>query len=88
MTEGTLKDAKRKWKTANNKRRELQKTARNIMFNTPPSTPGSGTPLSPRSRVRRQVGRDRSFLYKNNVKLQEKLETLMPLTIITIAGSQ
>lgn len=76
MTEREHRSAKRKWKIANKKRRELRKAAQAILFDTPVSTPWSGTPVSPRSRGRRQIRRDRSALYRKNTKLQEEIEKL------------
>ncbi|CAG9783815.1 unnamed protein product [Diatraea saccharalis] len=60
MTEREHRSAKRKWKTANKKHRERQKTAQQIMDITPTSSPRSGTPVLPRSRGRKQIRRDRS----------------------------
>ncbi|KAL4705686.1 hypothetical protein ACJJTC_018759 [Scirpophaga incertulas] len=76
MTEREHRCAKRKWKTANKKRRERQRAARIVLesLESPSSTPQSGSPVSPASRGRRQVRRDRSALYRQNVKLQEELE--------------
>ncbi|CAH2000148.1 unnamed protein product, partial [Acanthoscelides obtectus] len=76
MTEREHRAAKRRWKIANKKRRERQKAAQQLVENTPPSTPRSGTPDSPRCRGRKRVRRDRSALYRQNVKLQEELERL------------
>ncbi|CAG9789811.1 unnamed protein product [Diatraea saccharalis] len=76
MTEREHRSAKRKWKTANKKRRERQKTAQQIMDITPTSSPRSGTPVLPRSRGRKQIRRDRSAVYRNNLKLQEEIEKL------------
>lgn len=76
MTKTEHRSAKRKWKIANKKRRERQKALQAIMIETPVSTPRSGTPVSSRSRGRRQVRRDRSALYRQNSKLQEEIEKL------------
>ncbi|XP_063384484.1 uncharacterized protein LOC134670614 [Cydia fagiglandana] len=79
MTEREHRNIKRKWKTANKKRRERQKCAQQIMNITPASSPRSGTPVSPRSRGRRQIRRDRSAVYRKNLKIQEKLEKMKRL---------
>lgn len=76
MTEREHRSAKRKWKNANKKRRERQKTAQQIMDTTPPSSPQPGPLVSPRSRGRRQIRRDRSAMYRKNIKLQEELEKI------------
>lgn len=76
MTEREHRNIKRKWKTANKKRRERQKCAQQIMNITPASSPRSGTPVSPRSRGRRQIRRDRSAVYRKNLKIQEELEKM------------
>lgn len=76
MTEREHRSANRKWKNANKKRRERQKTAQLIMDITPPSSPRPGTPVSLRSRGRRQIRRDRSAVYRKNMKLQEELEMM------------
>ncbi|CAH1958438.1 unnamed protein product [Acanthoscelides obtectus] len=76
MTEREHRAAKRRWKIANKKRRERQKAAQQLVENTPPFTPRSGTPDSPRCRSRKRVRRDQSALYRQNVKLQEELERL------------
>ncbi|CAG9783673.1 unnamed protein product [Diatraea saccharalis] len=76
MTEREYRSAMRKWKTANKKRRERQKTAQQIMDITPTSSPRSGTPVLRRSRGRKQIRRDRSAVYRNNLKLQEEIEKL------------
>lgn len=76
MTEREHWSAKRKWKISNKKRRERQQAAQAILAETPVSTPRSGTPISPRSRGRRHVRRDRSALYRQNMKLQEEMDKL------------
>ncbi|CAH1636783.1 unnamed protein product [Spodoptera littoralis] len=76
MTEREHRSAKRKWKMANRKRRERQKSVQVILDITPASTPRSGTPVSPSSRGRRKVRRDRSALYRQNKKLEEENEKL------------
>ncbi|CAG9789577.1 unnamed protein product [Diatraea saccharalis] len=43
---------------------------------TPTSSSRSGTPVLPRSRGRKQIRRDRSAVYRNNLKLQEEIEKL------------
>ncbi|CAH2009759.1 unnamed protein product [Acanthoscelides obtectus] len=50
MTEREHRAANRRWKIANKKRRERQQ----LVENTPPSTPRSGTPDSPRCRGRKR----------------------------------
>ncbi|CAG9794115.1 unnamed protein product [Diatraea saccharalis] len=62
MTEREHRSAKRKWKTANKKRRERQKTALQIRDITPTSSQRSGTPVLPRPRGRKQIRRDRSAI--------------------------
>ena len=62
MTKGEHRSAKLKWMVANKTRREHQERGQVILDNTPASTPLSGTPVSPRSRGRRRVRRERSAL--------------------------
>lgn len=73
MTEKEHRFAKRKWRTANKKRRGCQQAVRIVLENleTPSSTPRSETLVSLSARGRRQVRRDRSALYRRNLKLQE-----------------
>ncbi|KAL3278351.1 hypothetical protein HHI36_013682 [Cryptolaemus montrouzieri] len=70
MTEREHRAAKRKWKIANKKRRERQSSVQQIMMNTPPSLPRTEPA---RTRDRRRVRRDRSALYRKNLKLKEEL---------------
>lgn len=79
MTEREHRNIKRKWKTANKKRRERQKCAQQIMNIAPSSSPRPGTPVSPRSRGRRQLRRDRSAVYRKNLKIQGELEKMKRL---------
>lgn len=56
----------------NKKRRKRQQATSVVLgLETLSSTPRSGTPVSPTSRGRRQVKRDRSTLFRRNAKLEE-----------------
>lgn len=76
MTEREHRSAKRKWKNANKKRRERQKTAQQITDITPPISPRPGTPVPSKSRGRRLIRRDRCAMYRINMKLREELEQM------------
>nr|XP_053618254.1 uncharacterized protein LOC128679821 [Plodia interpunctella] len=92
MTPREHRQMKRKWQVRNKKRREIQKSLKNILMYTPTSTPVPSSPrslpLSPRSRSltpassttrergRGKVRRDRSKIYRQNLKLQEQLKEL------------
>ena len=75
MTEREHRNAKRRWKLANKKRRDEQKALQNLFPVTPEHTPPP-TPNPHQVLGRKQVRRDRSALYRQNVKLQEELENL------------
>ncbi|KAL3290025.1 hypothetical protein HHI36_023397 [Cryptolaemus montrouzieri] len=74
MIERKHRAAKRKWKMANKKRQERQRAGQQIMMNTPLSSPRTEPA---RTRDRTRVRRDRSALYRRNLKLQEELEKVI-----------
>nr|CAI5830942.1 unnamed protein product [Callosobruchus analis] len=68
MTEREHRLAKKSWKAANRKRRKQQRATQIIMADTPESTPPpTPNPYQPR---------DRSALYRRNVKLEEELKKM------------
>ncbi|CAG5042661.1 unnamed protein product [Parnassius apollo] len=79
---------KRKWQQANKKRRKKKQMLENVLLATPALSPIPENPqIRPHSakptlseassaRGRKKVKRDRSKMYRDNIKLQEKIEQL------------
>lgn len=79
---------KRKWQQENKKRKEKKQMLENVLLNTPTASPlpvdpqmrpYSATPTNPEvssSRGRKRVKRDRTKLYRENIRLQDKIEEL------------